>query len=78
MVLVAMGRRDVHTLVKAVLVRLALCAAAGSVVDLVHEATAAAGLLLAASSSSLLAFLVTAGEVLDEIHVEGCGWGFCG
>jgi hypothetical protein len=67
---------NVLTLVKTVLVLLALCSAASSVVELVTNATkeAALALLLGAGSLLLLALVgvvvAATSEVLDEIHFE--------
>jgi hypothetical protein len=66
------------TLVKAVLVLLALCSTASSVVELVTNATKEATLALLLRAGSLLLLLALAGvvviaatsEVLDEIHCE--------
>jgi hypothetical protein len=60
------------TLVQSIFVLLALLAASGHAVQLVHEATAAAaGLLLLIVSGGLLTLgLVTAGELVDEIHCD--------
>lgn len=65
------GKSGVFTLIKAILLLLALGTTAGEVVELVHEAAAAAGLL--GLGSLLVALLVFTGglarELVDEIHV---------
>jgi hypothetical protein len=65
---------EIFTLVKTVLVLLALCATASHSVDLVHEATASLGRSLLALS--LVGVVVATGEVLDEIHDDNLSFEF--